>query len=80
MVLNTLFSDEIPRYLMLCLRIEAFSSKFNDVLKHSMKIMSVYLDFCILEIKGGFFSEERPVFENLLKHYLKSTDLEKKIE
>ncbi len=71
-VLNTLFSDEVPRYLILCLKIDAFSSKVTNVLKHAVKLVGMYLKYCLEEIELGEFNEKRAVFENLIKFYLKS--------
>lgn len=47
---NNLFSDEVPRYLMLCFRIDALNETLNDVLKFSIKLVGLYLTFCIREI------------------------------
>ena len=74
-----MFSDEIPRYLMLCLRIDAFSNKYNDIIKHAIKLVSLFFAFCIREIEWGAYDEGRAVFDNLLKFFLKP-DIEKKIE
>jgi len=49
-LLNNLFSDEVPRYLMLCFRIDALNETLNDVLKFSIKLVGLYLTFCIREI------------------------------
>lgn len=64
---------------MLCLRIDAFSEKLNDIVKHAIKLIGLYLAFCAREIERGAFSEDRAIFDSLLKYYLKP-DMEKKIE
>ncbi|KAL4487143.1 hypothetical protein ABPG72_001595 [Tetrahymena utriculariae] len=78
-LLNNLFSDEVPRYLMLCFRIDSFNESLNDVLKFSIKLVGLYLTFCIREIiELKAFEETRQVFDHLLKYFLKP-ELEKKL-
>lgn len=61
-----------------CLRIESFSAKYNDIIKHTIKLIGIYLQFCISEIELGLFDEKRAIFENLVKYFLK-IDLQQKI-
>ena len=60
------------------MRIESFSQKYNDIIKHTIKLIGIYLQFCISEIELGLFNEKRAIFENLVKYFLK-IDLQKKI-
>lgn len=65
--MDIIFSDEVPRYILLCFRIDDFNKSANDILKHSIKLVTIYLQFCKKEIQFGEFDEDRVVFDNLLK-------------
>jgi hypothetical protein len=51
-LLKSFFNDEIPRYLMLCLRIDALNEKMSDIVKHTIKLISIYLEVCKFEIEA----------------------------
>ncbi len=78
-VLDKLFADEVPRYLMLCLRLDAFTNEFTKTLKLTLKMLGMYLDYCAQEVATHKFTSNHPVFDNLLKYYLKP-ELEKRID
>ena len=66
-VMEKLFADEIPKYCMLCLRLDSFTSDFTIILKHTLKLLHIYLLYALREIEMSFFSEHRPLFDNLIK-------------
>lgn len=65
---------------MMCFRIDAFNESLNDVLIFSIKLVGLYLTFCIREIlELQAFDETRQVFDHLLKYFLKP-ELENKLK
>ena len=50
---------------MICIRIEAFTQKPNDILKHGIKLIGIYFNFCLFEIEKSGFDEKLPIFDSL---------------